>query len=88
MLKNPLSLCILCALAAGAAPALHGEEICESCRIRQASHRDDLSAPVYYEDSEYFNSNLRDGSDSSKNDVTWIENKTPPTKAKKKGNPR
>lgn len=40
--------------------ALQAEKVCESCILRQQSHKDDLNAVRYYEDSQYFNSNLRD----------------------------
>lgn len=71
---------------------LSAEKICESCILRQQSHKDDLSKARYYEDSQFFNSNVREANadDAEPEDtsgITWVEQKTP-KKLKKKSVPQ
>lgn len=39
---------------------VYAEAVCESCIKRQQSHQDDLKSAGYYEDTEFYNSNLKD----------------------------
>ncbi len=59
----------------GFATSLSAEKVCESCRLRQASHKDDLTKVGYYEDSSYFSSNFRgsaeDYSQGEDQGISW-----------------
>lgn len=73
--------------------SMYAEKVCQSCILRQQSHKDDLKNGAYYEDTGFFTLDTLEGTpleqkkkadDSKTSDKTAPSVKTPVTNQKSK----